>query len=151
MFPTIMNQPQWEQRKKNAPTSFSSTPKASTVVCEMYINCVTKLQRLKPNTLYKLTFHNMYILYVQNSVSALLVPSPPLHLFLSQFCQLSVLTGSLSVARVDVIVSSCQFSKWQFSMKFVIIILYVLVVSLLYPHSQLINLYFIILTVLCGA
>jgi hypothetical protein len=33
MFPTIMNRPQWEQRKKDAPTSFSSTTKASAAVC----------------------------------------------------------------------------------------------------------------------
>jgi hypothetical protein len=73
----------------------------------------------------------MYELYVQNPVSTLLVPSPPLHEFSNQFCQLSILTVSLSVARVDVIVSSCQLSKRQFSMKFAIKILYVFVVSLL--------------------
>jgi hypothetical protein len=73
----------------------------------------------------------MYVLYVQNPVSTLLVPRPPLHVFSSQFCQLSILTVSLSVVRVDVIVSSCQFSKRQFSIKFAIKILYVFVVSLL--------------------
>lgn len=60
-------------------------------------------------------------------MTALPVQSLPLHVFSCQFCPFFIITGSISisVAIVYVIVSSCQFSKWTFSIKFSIKIVYV--------------------------